>query len=110
MQEGRAETVLGAVACFRSIGVGYTAKTSGMGAAGVAPTSRTAAGVYVCNLSQGIPSAVCKTTPFLYAGGVLTVAHTSDTIKTITTSATIGGAAADVGDFDISFEQLVGVS
>lgn len=106
---GDKEQVLqNAIGLVRGNGAGFTFVGRGLGVpGGAAGVVRSAAGVYVYNLTQGIPSANCQTTAFLFGGGVITIAHTSDTVKTVTTSATIGGAAADVGDFDVSFSQVI---
>ena len=106
---GDKEQVLqNAIGLVRTPGAGFTSVQRGLGIpSGAAGIVRSGAGVYVFNLTQGIPSANCQTTAFLYGGGVISVAHTSDSAKTVTTSATIGGAAADVGDFDVSFCQVI---
>lgn len=88
-----------AMMTLRSGAVGVT---RGMGAA---PT-KSSTGVWVATLSQGIPSANCRTiaTP-VGGGGDIFVTHTSDTVKTISTLNT-SGAAADI-DFDVSFAQIL---
>jgi hypothetical protein len=100
----REQIMSGGIALLRAVvATPFTQVARGLASA----VTRTAAGIYVVTLAQGIPASNCRTIAFLYAGGVITVVHTSDTVKTVTTSATIGGAAADVGDFDVAFEQLI---
>ncbi len=105
MNEGVFGDVMRGLALIRAAGVNFTQVTRGLSTA----VTRTGAGIYVVTLLNATPSANCKTS-FAILGGAdnrLTVVHTSDTVKTITTFGPVVSAAVDV-DFDIQFDQIVG--
>jgi hypothetical protein len=93
-----------AVIPLRSSGASF-ATTGARGA--IASISRTSAGIMVYTLSQGLPSANCRTTVAPLANCLIAVVHTSDTVKTVTTSTgTIASPVAADIDYDIEFGRV----
>lgn len=90
------------VAMIRAAGAAFTQVTRGCSTA----VTRTGAGVYVVTLVNATPSANCETRAQALglADAGIDVAHTSDTVKTVSTF-NQAGAATDV-DFDVSFWQI----
>ena len=101
--EENATLARGGIALIRAAGAAFTQITRGLSTA----VTRTGAGVYVATLAQAIPAANCKTDATVVGAAdvAIAVAHTSDTVKTISTFNT-AGAAADA-DFDVAFSALI---
>lgn len=96
-----------AIAMVRAAGVAFTnagARGAFAAATGTNGVQRTGAGVYTLTLSQACPGANCtlKGTVYGAAQASISVAHTSDTVKTVSTFNAAGAAA----DFDFDLEVI----
>jgi len=96
-----------AIALVRNAGAAFTAagnRGKFAAATGTNGVTRTGAGVYTFTLSQGCPSANCSLKATVYGAvqASISVAHTSDTVKSISMFNAAGAAA----DFDFDLEVI----